>query len=177
MAFPLQILYFALPVFALIGIFVAYFIGRKFAFVFQFFKFAIVGVANTAVDFGVLNFLMWLTKTYGGTMIVALNSISFLVAVIHSYFWNKFWTFKTREKTKTGKEFLQFLVVSIVGILINGAIVYIITTWISPLTGEEVWANIAKLVATVVSLAWNFIGYKFIVFKKKDGRIGNIQKI
>jgi len=33
--------------------------------------------------------------------------------------------------------------------------------------GEKGWANIAAIVATAVSILWNFVGYKFIVFKKK----------
>jgi len=30
------------------------------------------------------------------------------------------------------------------------------------------WANVALLVATLVSLVWNFVGYKFFVFEKKN---------
>jgi len=30
-----------------------------------------------------------------------------------------------------------------------------------------VWANLGALVGTLAGLAWNFIGYKFIVFKDK----------
>ena len=174
--FPLGILFIVLPIFALIGIWVAFLIGRKISVVFQFAKYATVGFANTAVDFGVLNFLMWSTDIYKGKEIFFLNSISFLVAVTHSYAWNKLWTFRAQEKD-VGGQFVQFLGVTLIGLLINGGIVYTITTWISPMFGVsiEVWANIAKVVATAVSLIWNFIGYKFIVFKKS--RTKNYERV
>lgn len=138
---------------------------------FQFIKFSIVGVTNTAIDFGVLNLLMWMTGIYKGKTIFLLNSISFLVAVTNSYIWNRIWTFKSKERNIAG-QFFQFLIISIIGILINGGIVYGISTFISPVFGlsAPVWANIAKAVATAVSLIWNFIGYKFIVFKKSRSK-------
>lgn len=167
--FPLWLLFFALPILALLAVFIGWLIGKKIPIIFQFVKYATAGFANTAVDFGVLNLLMWMTNIYSGKTIFLLNSISFLVAVIHSYIWNKFWTFKSTEKNIAG-QFLQFLIVSLIGIVINGAIVYTITTLVSPMfnLSSIAWANSAKVLATIVSLIWNFVGYKFIVFKKKN---------
>lgn len=177
--FPLAVLFAALPVLALLGVYLANIIGRKIPIIFQFAKYAVVGVANTAVDFGVLNVLMFLTSTSKGEKIIILNSVAFLVAVVNSYLWNKFWTFKFSGKENPAVQFLQFLIVSLIAILINGAIVYIISSKINPTFGlsDVAWTNIAKVVATAVSLIWNFIGYKFIVFNKKNGGISDIQKI
>ncbi len=137
----------------------------------QLAKFAVVGAMNTAVDFAVLNFLLWATGIYSGRWIILLNAIAFTAAVINSYIWNKFWTFRAEETTQAGvvtKEFSQFLIVSLIGMGINSGIVYGITTFIPPILGigPEFWANFAKLAATGASLVWNFIGYKFIVFKR-----------
>ena len=48
------------------------------------------------------------------------------------------------------------------------SVVFGVTTFIPPFFGlsPELWANLAKVAATGFSLIWNFIGYKFIVFKK-----------
>jgi putative flippase GtrA len=137
----------------------------------QFSKFVVIGLMNTSIDFAVLNLLMWLTGVYLGRWIILLNAIAFSVAVINSYFWNKYWTFRareTKEAAEVTKEFSQFIVVSLVGVVINSGIVYGITTFIPPFfgLGEEIWANLAKVAATSLALIWNFIGYKFIVFKK-----------
>lgn len=163
------VLILVLPILVVVGVYIGELIGKKIPVILQLIKFGMVGFANTAVDFGILNLLMATTGITSGKNIFLLNSISFVIAVIHSYFWNKFWTFGVK-KTEATKEFLQFLIVSMVGLLINGAIVYMITTWIKPMFGmtEVSWANAGKIAATVISLVWNFIGYKFIVFKKKD---------
>lgn len=136
----------------------------------QFLKFAAVGVVNTTIDFAVLNLLMFLTGVYSGRWIILFNSISFTAAVINSYFLNKYWTFK-KEGGETGqitREFSQFFVVSIIGLLLNSGIVYGISTFIPALFGlsSALWANFSKILATAVSMIWNFVGYKFIVFKK-----------
>jgi putative flippase GtrA len=59
-------------------------------------------------------------------------------------------------------------VVSIIGALINSGIVFAISTFVDPMFGlsQAVWVNAAKVVATGISLIWNFLGYKFIVFKR-----------
>lgn len=137
----------------------------------QLSKFVVVGAMNTGIDFAVLNLLMWLTGVYKGGVIILLNAIAFSAAVINSYLWNKYWTFKAKEAkeaSQMAKEFSQFVIISLVGILINTSVVYGVTTFITPFFGlsQELWANLAKITATGFSLVWNFAGYKFIVFKK-----------
>jgi putative flippase GtrA len=173
--FPIFTLYIVLPILAFVANAIFYWIGKKIPIFFQFAKFITVGLANTAVDFGVLNFLMWSSGIYEGKSIILFNVISFLIAAIHSYIWNKLWTFGMKEKTNVVGQFLQFIIISLIGVLINSGIVYIIATWVNLGTSKEIWVNIAKIVATIVSLVWNFVGYKFIVFKKKNEQsLGNL---
>jgi putative flippase GtrA len=140
---------------------------KKYLGILQFIKFSLIGGLNTLIDFGVLNLLMWLTRTYQGLLILLFNTISFTTAVINSYCWNKYWTFQEKEKRGIPVQFFKFLIVSIIGAIINGGIVFAITTFIPPIFGlsRELWANLAKAVATAAGLIWNFIGYKFWAFK------------
>ncbi|MBU2472505.1 GtrA family protein [Patescibacteria group bacterium] len=137
-------------------------------FISQFSKFVVIGFVNTGIDFSILNLLMWLFKIYSGKWLILLNMISFTIAVVNSYFWNKFWVFKDKEESETGKKFSQFILITLIGMAINSSIVFGIATYIPPFFGlsKELWANLAKAAATGVSLIWNFTGYKFIVFKK-----------
>lgn len=135
----------------------------------QISKFVVVGVINTGIDFAILNALMFSTNISSGKWMIIFNSISFTAAVVNSYFMNKYWTFQQQiAENKPEKEFFQFIIVSVVGISINDAIVYGTTTFIPPIFGlsEKLWANVAKIFATLASMTWNFIGYKFFVFKK-----------
>lgn len=163
---PFQNYYFAVfPVLTLVGVWISYLIGSRLPVIIQIAKFGVVGVANTVIDFGVLNFLSAYFQIYKGLEISPLNAASFTVAVINSYFWNKHWTFKTKEG-KAGKQFVEFIIVSVIAIFINTGLVYLITL-VPPVAGisEALWLNIAKLIATFLSLVWNFVGYKFVVFK------------
>jgi len=135
----------------------------------QFSKFVAIGLLNTAIDFGVLNLLMWLADIYKGKWLFLFNAASFTIALINSYLWNKLWTFKDKSTKDVPVEFSRFLMISIIGAIINSSIIYFITTYITPYYGlsEQIWANLAKVLATGFSLIWNFLGYKFIVFNTK----------
>jgi putative flippase GtrA len=156
-----------LPILFLTGIVIAWQLGRIAKVFLQFARFAEIGVLNAAIDFGVLNLLIAATGVTSGATIIVLNVISVAIATTNSYFWNRWWTFDA-EGGAAGKEFAQFVAVSFVGVLINSAIVFLGTSLIDPQFGLSagLWANLMKVVATVVSLVWNFMGYKFIVFKR-----------
>ncbi len=66
--------------------------------------------------------------------------------------------------------FLVFTIVSIIGLLINIGIVAIVSSYLVsgswPGLNVDLLKNAAKILATIVSLIWNFIGYKLIVFRK-----------
>jgi len=133
---------------------------------FQFVKFLEVGVLNTFIDIGMLNLLSGFAKVFSGYKIFFLNSLSFLLAVINSYFWNKFWTFEKKEGMKT-KEFSLFLIVSLIGLMINSTIVYLGTTFLNlKFVSKGALMNLVKIFATLVAMFWNFFGYKIFVFKK-----------
>lgn len=133
---------------------------------FQFLKFALVGVANTAVDFFILNSLMWIFKIYSGWPMFFFNVTSFSAAVINSYFLNKYWTFSNTQKERVAAQFAKFFLISVVGATVNSSIVYFGTTFLTPAFGlsSVFWANGVKAVAVIASLIWNFAGYKRWVF-------------
>jgi len=62
--------------------------------------------------------------------------------------------------------FLLFLIVSFIGFLINIGIVTAFSSAVHLTSSADLNKNLAFIVATCVSLIWNFIGYKIFVFKK-----------
>jgi putative flippase GtrA len=172
------------PLICAVGLMIAYLIGKKIAIIYQIAKFVLIGGLNTLVDWGILSLLILIFRWYfavgpDDTWLVVLSisiafytvykAISFVLSATNSYFWNKFWTFKRETNENTGKEFMQFLIVTLIGFLINVGIASGIFKWIHPIGGlnGDQWALGAAVVATAVSMIWNFIGYKFIVFEQK----------
>jgi len=158
------LLFLIIPVLGVSGLFVASLIGKKIPLLWQFGKFAAVGFLNTAIDFGILNFLIAVTGISKGVGIIPMNAASFSIALVNSYFWNKEWVFPGRKQAN----FAIFVAVTLIGLAINSGIVYVLTTYVSPVfvQSDKLWANLAKVLATAVSLFWNFAGYKLVVFKK-----------
>lgn len=159
------------PILSVIGLYVCYLIGRTVVVIYQIGKYILVGSLNTFLDWGILNLLIFLSNIASGGLFVLFKTISFSISMTNSYFWNKFWTFKKKANNipqrKTKNEFLQFFVVSVIGVLFNVGIAALIVNGIGPQFGltDKIWANIGAFFGTLVSMTWNFIGYKFIVFK------------
>jgi putative flippase GtrA len=138
--------------------------------VFQFLRFVAVGFLNTAIDFGILNFLRWVFAATSGWPILVFNGISVSAAMGNSYFLNKYWAFKKKETENRLMETILFVFFTALGMGINTLIVYYFSTNLSPVFGinEVLWLNIGKVFATGVSLLWNFFWYKFVVFRARS---------
>ena len=128
----------------------------------QLIRFGLVGGVNTALDFG----LLFMFKAFGLPIGLA-NIVSTSIAFVFSFFANKKYTFKTTG-TNVVREMLLFVVVTLFGLWVLQTLVINLT--VGPLTtltnNTNVALFIAKLLATVVSLTWNYIFYSKLVFKK-----------
>jgi len=125
-------------------------------------RFAIVGGANTALDF----ILLFLFVNLGVDKILA-NYFSTGASLVFSFFANKSFTFKN----KTGnakKQFAAFLLVTISGLwVLQPIIIWVVTSALeSHISNDSVLLFVAKLIATVGSLIWNYLLYSRLVFKK-----------
>lgn len=169
---PLWILPVFFPFFCLVWFLLIFFLSKKWLTFYQFGKFILVGGLNFLVDIGILNLLIILTGIAAGWFYSVFKGISFAAAVINSYFLNKFWTFKSpltgdQSVKKVGKEFLAFIMVSLIGLGLNNLIASLLVNGLGPQWGisENVWANVGAVSASFLAMFWNFIGYKFVVFK------------
>lgn len=125
-------------------------------------RFIIVGGANTALDFLVL----FLLVSTGMDKIIA-NYFSTSVALVFSFFANKSFTFKNTDKNAK-KQFLVFLGVTLAGLwILQPIIIWISAAALEPyITNESSLLFIAKMIATIGSLIWNYLLYSRLVFKK-----------
>lgn len=160
-------------VFANIALWIASLIAKKIPVFLQIAKFAAVGAFNTFLDWGIVNLLMALTQIFLGPWYIVFNCISFIAANSGSYFWNKYWTFSSNGQKSEGS-FIQFFSVTLVGLLIKVSVAYGIVSffnrnYLGHPSATELGrvANIGLVCGTLLALVWNFIGYKFFVFKEK----------
>lgn len=150
-----------------LGFIVAELLSKWISVFRQIGRFAMVGILNTVLDFAVLNLLMTTTGTDEGAMASTFKGFSFIVAVVNSYYWNKYWTFESKKKVN--KEFMQFFVVSAIGFGLNVGLFSLVVNVFGPVgsVSTTAWANVGALAGTLAGIVWNFLGYKLIVFKEK----------
>lgn len=134
----------------------------------QFWRYAAVGVLNAALYFIFINALSVLFGIYSGVRLAAVNIPAAVIVIIHSYFLNKFWAFKSFAPLLSS-EFLKFLAVNAGAVAINFGVVYAMTTHLRPAFGLSplFWENVSNLVALAGIVVWNFLGFRFFVFRGK----------
>ncbi len=166
---PLWSLFLILP----IAEFFAYIIASKLfshiLFLKQLGRFGIVGLMNVCVDIGIATTLRraYNIDPLNITDMLPVLMLASSIAIVNSYFWQRMWTF-AEKAPPTRKEFIAFVVVTLIGLGVNTAVSFVIIYSVGAfgvLSADRV-LTISKIAATAVSLFWNFLGYKFIVFKE-----------
>ncbi len=126
-------------------------------------KFAIIGVANTGLDFLIMNILVLL-----GINAIVANTISTGLAMTFSFFMNKKWTFDSKSKSYV-REIVLFFIFTLFGLwVIQNGIIWLLVHYAPHFgLGDALFLNIAKLIASPVSLTWNYLTYDRFVFTTK----------
>ena len=118
----------------------------------QFSRFMAVGVATTAVHYGVLIALVetWDVHPVLGT------TAGFIAAVFLSYLLNRRYTFDTRPTF--GQGLLKYYASVSMGLVINAGLMALLTGW-------GVNYLLAQVIASGAALVWNFLAARFLVFR------------
>lgn len=127
----------------------------------NFIIFCSIGILNTVVDIS----LYLLLRSSGMTVLVA-NIISTSVALCISYFLNRKYTF--RSTTNPRSNVVPFLLVTLTGLwVLQPILIYFSLNLLEQLSMQSSTQLdlVAKLIATIFTLVWNYILYKKVVFR------------
>lgn len=132
--------------------------------------FLLVGVINTGIDFLFFNFFI---EVFGLPVIVS-NVLSVSIAMAFSFTMNRRLVFKSKGPG-IFIQTIKFVAVTAVGIYVIQNVILFVLLSDSPIALPElndyfdinVRANIAKIIATGATMVWNFVFYKFVVFKEE----------
>jgi putative flippase GtrA len=163
----------------------------------RFFKFAVVGIIGFVVDFGVsnlllnpfgrlldvgkplYNFVSAYSKKPEAQAIVFAGTISFICAIISNFIWNRYWTYPDSRSKSFRRQFVQFTLVSIAGIVIRIPILALTTgpfttfaqtiPWLAS-NAIRVGANLALIIAVIVVMFWNFFVNRYWTYNDVKGQ-------
>lgn len=119
----------------------------------QIFKFAIVGFVATIIDF----LFLYIFREYFKIPIILANTMSFTISVIYNYWASVKWVFDVNKEKDAKKNFIIFIIFSVIGLLLNDLIMHIATEKI------KIYYMLAKIIATAIVMIFNFITRKLFL--------------
>ncbi len=119
----------------------------------QIMKFGVVGVVATIIDFAVMNLLYYVL----GLDILVANTAGFVISLIFNYLASMKYVFAHKEGMSRRREFVIFVVLSVIGLVLNDGIVLALKG------GVGLEANIAKVCATALVMVYNFVTRKIFL--------------
>jgi len=147
--------------------------GEKHKELERFIKFAFVGLLGTVIDLVISNlllkFVFHVSRDNEGPAVQVASSISFTIAVISNFIWNRYWTYPDSRSYSVIRQLIQFFAVNIVGLLIRNVILALFAVPLSHLADSvlnsfnmstdgavQIGANIAIIGSVGVVMIWNF---------------------
>lgn len=166
--FDIPLFFLFLPLLAFTFLEIAFFIGKKFLFVWQLAKFLLVGGFFAFIDLTVFNSLLAYFKIEKGILATFFVAVSFCIATTLKYIFDKLWVFEKKGKEEMAKEFSFFFFITLIsgGIQVGVADFIINRARFFAFLPPLLVANLGKILGITFASAWNFLGYKFLVFKK-----------
>lgn len=117
----------------------------------QFLRFGVVGAIATGIDFGIMIFL---TEVFGVDPVIS-SGVSFCASTVFNYLASMRFVFRHREDLSRRREFIIFVVLSLIGLGLNQLVMWGGTA----VLGED-WYVLVKVLATGVVMLWNFFSRK-----------------
>ncbi len=151
----------------------------------RFIKFLIVGAFGFAVDFGSFNLFhafavgVWISKTLITLSYVVEHpeiveqTLSFCCAVTSNFLWNYFWIYPEAKSEPFAKKFGQFILVSVLGLVIGIPVFTVALATIKPVVEStglnrapiNVAGNFALVCRVLVLLFWNFFVNRYWTYR------------
>ena len=119
----------------------------------KLFKFITVGFSGLIIDFFITFYLKEKLKINK----FAANSLGFSAAATSNYILNRIWTFNSNNP-EILHEFSLFFIISIIGLIINNYILWLI------INKSQLNFYISKLIAIIITTIWNFSANFLITF-------------
>ncbi len=147
----------------------------------RFIKFCFVGALGAVIDLGTSNILMHFVfhvKDGDNLLVVLAGSISFTLAVISNFTWNRYWTYPDSRSRPLRNQLAQFFAINTIGLLVRALVIALLTNFYAGLVGEvashhwfnlilqdnaqyKLGANMAIITALVIVMLWNFFANRY----------------
>lgn len=118
-------------------------------------KFIIAGLTATGTD---LVFLYLFRGVWHWDLILA-ASLAFVIAFFVSFSLQKLWTFRNRRLNKIWSQLSLYFLNALLGLVANAYLIHFLAVDL------KIWYLLAQFIVSIMIAFWNFMVYKFIIFK------------
>lgn len=101
--------------------------------------------------------------------IVISTSLAFILSFVVSFTMQKFWTFRNYNKQMAGQLFL-YLLNAFLGLNMNGWLMHLLVNRF------HIWYLLAQIAVNITLAFYNFLVYKFIIFREEKDEVKRQQK-
>lgn len=122
-------------------------------------KFGVVGLGGVVIDVGLSNLLL----TWMPDKPLTAKGIAVLAAITFNYVGNRQWTFRHRTRSQVHREYVSFLAISLVGLLITLACVAF-ARYVLDLDSRLAFNISGNVVGLAISTVFRFWAYRRFVF-------------
>ena len=133
----------------------------------QFFKFGLVGISNTIINYGVeiIGFYVLFNKNIWSERlkILVVTILGFIISVLNSYYWNSYYVFSDPGMSNRKPQLLSFLKMTICYVATGLILAPILKIWIHE-AGVAYW--LSSLFTLSVTIPLNFLINKYWTFRK-----------
>ena len=138
----------------------------------RFIKFAVVGIIGAIIDFGVFNLLVHFDLMRP----VYASMISFTMAVISNFIWNRYWTYPDSRSKPIRHQLMMFAFINVIGLGIRTPLFAFVEKhliWffdrmsfprIAFIDHIFLGHNIALAIAIIVVMFWNFYVNRYLTY-------------
>jgi putative flippase GtrA len=120
-------------------------------------KFIVAGSTAGITDLVLLYFFHGLFRW----SLIFSTSAAFIMAFLISFTLQKFWTFRNYRQDKVIGQLSVYMLNAVVGLYLNGFFMHTLVYRFA------VWYILAQIIVNLALAVWNFLVYKFLVFRHK----------
>ena len=121
----------------------------------QLFKFGLVGGICFLIDYSILYICTDIFKIH----YLISSVISFTISTIFNYILSIKWVFNLKENRNSKKDFVNFIVFSVIGLILNQIIMWFGVDILN------IYYMITKIISTCIVMCFNFITRKIFLEK------------
>lgn len=135
----------------------------------QILKFGVVGFLCFLIDFGIT---VGLANIFGVHYLIS-KFLGFVISAVVNYLLSIKFVFTQKKEMNKNKEFIGFIVLSAIGLLINEIVMFVCidviykhTAFLQEMISDEWMVSFSSIIATGIVMVYNFISRKIFLERK-----------